>query len=191
LKKIGLYFGSFNPIHIGHLIVAQSMIDGAGIDEVWFVVSPQNPFKKSNTLIHEFDRYEMVRLAIHDNFQFSVSDIEFSMPKPSYTIDTLTYLQDKYPSHSFFLIIGQDNLSQFGNWKNHDKILEFFHLLVYPRANCANSEFDHHPKVRWVEAPLLNISATYIRSLISEGKSLRYLVPLPVQDYIRDKKLWR
>lgn len=180
MKKVGLFFGSFNPIHKGHLIVAQSVLEEAQLQEIWFVVSPQNPFKPSSSLLHEFDRYEMVRLAIHDNYQFKVSDIEFNMPKPSYTIDTLTYIQDQHKQTKFYLIIGQDNLAQFGNWKNHLQILEHFSLLVYPRANNNPSPFDQHPKVKFIQAPLLNISATYIRKLLKENKKCQIpATPLP------------
>jgi nicotinate-nucleotide adenylyltransferase len=133
--KIGLYFGSFNPIHVGHLIVANIMANSPDLDQVWFVVSPQNPFKKSKTLLHEFDRFDMVEKAIADNPKLKVSDIEFAMPKPSYTIDTLARFTEKYPNHTFKLIIGEDNLAAFPNWKNFDKILEFYGLLVYPRPN--------------------------------------------------------
>ncbi len=189
--KVGLYFGSFNPIHVGHLIIAQTLLEQSPLQEIWFVVSPQNPFKKNNSLLHEFDRYEMVRLATFDNFQFRVCDIEFSMPRPSYTIDTLTYLQDRNPEHEFTLVIGEDNLDQFANWKNHQQILEFFSLYVYPRHGGCSSPFLSHPKVTKFDAPLLDISATYIRKLIKENHSVKYLLPDVVADYVRDKKFWR
>ncbi|HEX8545886.1 MAG TPA: nicotinate (nicotinamide) nucleotide adenylyltransferase [Cytophagaceae bacterium] len=189
--KIGLFFGSFNPIHIGHLIIANTIVNTTDIDEVWFIVSPHNPLKKSNTLLHEFDRYDMVRAAIHDNFNFKVSDIEFSLPKPSYTIDTLIHLQEKYPKEKFALIIGEDNLDQFPKWKNYESILKYFSLYVYPRPQSKNSALKSHENVRMVESPLLDISATFIRHSIMNGQSIKYLVPEAVEDIIRDKKYYK
>jgi nicotinate-nucleotide adenylyltransferase len=189
--QIGLFFGSFNPIHIGHLIVGNIMAHSEGLDQVWYVVSPQNPFKKSKTLLHEFDRYDMVEKAIADNPSLKASDIEFSMPKPSYTIDTLVRFSEKYPQHHFKLIIGEDNLAQFGNWKNYEKILEYYGLLVYPRPKAEAHNFANHPQVKFIEAPLLDISATFIRSQIVENKSIKYLVPEVVEGYIQIKNLYR
>ncbi len=188
--KVGLYFGSFNPIHNGHLIIAQSVLELAQLTEVWFVVSPQNPLKKSKTLIHEFDRFDMVRLAIEDNYRFKVSDIEFNMPRPSYTIDTLTYLKDKYQSYEFKLIIGGDNLAIFPKWKNSIKIIEEFGLIVYPRPGTTQDKLISHQNVVYVEAPLLDISATYIRRSVKENRSIKYLVPEKASAYIGDKKLF-
>ncbi|GGC02305.1 nicotinate (nicotinamide) nucleotide adenylyltransferase [Dyadobacter sediminis] len=188
--KIGLFFGSFNPIHIGHLIIANTMATSADLEQVWFVVSPQNPFKKNNSLLHEFDRYDLVQRAISDNSALKVTDFEFHMPKPSYTIDTLIRMQEKYPQHEFRLIIGEDNLAQFPNWKNHDKILEYTGLLVYPRPDSKKHIFGNHPAVKFVEAPLLDISATYIRNCLKTGKSIRYMVPEPVEQLIRIKKFY-
>ncbi len=182
--KIGLFFGSFNPIHIGHLIIANTMVMNTDLEEVWMIVSPQNPLKKNNNLLHEFDRYEMVSLAIQDNLKLKVSDVEFHMPKPSYTIDTLTVLSEKHPQHEFVLIIGEDNLAAFSKWKNYDKILEFYKLYVYPRPNAETSELTTHPNVKFISAPLLDISATFIRNAIKENKSIRYLVTEPVENYI-------
>jgi len=183
--KIGLFFGSFNPIHIGHLIVANVMADY--LDRVWFVVSPQNPFKKNSSLLHEFDRYEMVEKAIQDNHRLSLSDVEFSMPKPNYTIDTLTYLSEKHPEHQFKLIIGSDNLKQFPKWKNHSAILKNYGLLVYPRPNAEPSELTNRSGIDLIDAPLLDISASYIRRTIQERRSIRYMVPESVAQLI-DKK---
>lgn len=186
--KIGCFFGSFNPIHIGHLIIANVMQDNTDLDEIWFVVSPQNPFKKQKSLLHEFDRLKMVELAIADHFYFRASDVEFHMPRPSYTIDTLTLLAEKHPQHQFKLIIGGDNLIHFHKWKNYEQILEYFGLYVYPRPG-SHPEFSH-PNVKFVEAPLMDISATFIRESIKNGHSVKYLLPQPVEDYIRDKKLF-
>jgi nicotinate-nucleotide adenylyltransferase len=188
--KIGLFFGSFNPIHIGHLILANHMANNTDLDQVWFIVSPQNPFKKNNSLLHEFDRLTMVERAIADNHQLKVSDIEFSLPKPSYTIDTLTVLSDKFPLHHFVLIMGEDNLLQFGNWKNYEKILEFYELYVYPRPNSQSHDYANHPKVKLIEAPLLDISATFIRKQIQQHKNIKYLVTEPVADYLTLKKFY-
>ncbi|MDH3710519.1 MAG: nicotinate (nicotinamide) nucleotide adenylyltransferase [Cyclobacteriaceae bacterium] len=186
--KIGLFFGSFNPIHIGHLIIANTMAEH--LDRIWFVVSPQNPFKKNKSLLHEFDRLTMVEKAIQDNHKFAVSDVEFSMPRPSYTIDTLSYLAEKNPHHQFQLIIGSDNLKRFPQWKNYQQILDEYGLMVYPRPGKSADQFMDHPKVHYVEAPLLDISATYIRKCVKEGRSLRYLLPMSVAQYIDQQQFY-
>jgi nicotinate-nucleotide adenylyltransferase len=188
--KIGLFFGSFNPIHIGHLIIANTMATTTDLEQVWFVVSPQNPFKKTKSLLHEFDRFDMVERAIADNSRLKATDIEFSMPKPSYTIDTLTRLSEKYPQHTFTLIMGEDNLEQFANWKNYNKILEYYGLYVYPRPRAQESPFKADPYVRLVESPLLDISATFIRDSIRSNRSIRYMVPDVVEEMILRKKFY-
>ncbi len=188
--KIGLFFGSFNPIHIGHLIIANTMACNTDLDQVWFIVSPQNPFKKNKSLLHEFDRYTLVEKAISDNYILKVSDIEFNLPRPSYTIDTLSVISERHPGHEFVLIMGEDNLVQFENWKNYEKILEYYPLYVYPRPNTLPHAFGQHPRVKFIEAPLLDISATYIRACLKEGKSIRYMVPEAVETYINWKKLY-
>ncbi len=185
--KIGLFFGSFNPIHVGHLIIANTMATTTDLEQVWLIVSPQNPFKKNKSLLHEFDRYDMVQRAIGDNPKLKVSDIEFSMPRPSYTIDTLTKIQEKYPQHSFRLIIGEDNLAQFKNWKNYEQILEQYGLMVYPRPNAAPHEFATHPAVSFIQAPLLDISATFIRDCIKNKRSIKYMVVESVEGMIYHK----
>ncbi len=190
-QKIGLFFGSFNPIHIGHLIIANIMAENADLNKVWFVVSPQNPFKPSKGLLHEFDRYDMVKAAIADHYKLEVSDVEFNLPKPSYTIHTLAYLTEKFPGKEFKVIMGEDNLENFSKWKNHDEILNQFGLYVYPRPNVTNSEFTRHANVKMIEAPLLDISATYIRNCIKNNKSIHYLVPEPVEQMIRLKDFYR
>jgi nicotinate-nucleotide adenylyltransferase len=187
MSKIGLFFGSFNPIHIGQMISANTMLENTDLKEIWFIVSPENPLKKSKSLLHEFDRYEIVQRAINDNYNFKVSDVEFHLPKPSYTIDTLTHLQERHKDKKFVLIIGEDNLVQFPQWKNHNKILEYFSLYVYPRPNSSVTELKTHPKVRMVPSPLLDISATYIRECVKNGKSIKYLVPEAVESYIIQK----
>lgn len=190
-QKIGLFFGSFNPIHIGHMIIANIMAENTDLNKVWFVVSPQNPFKPGKGLLHEFDRYDMVKAAIADHYKLEVSDVEFNLPKPSYTIHTLAYLTEKHPGKEFKVIIGEDNLENFSKWKNHEQILEQFGLYVYPRPHVTNSELIRHPNVKLIEAPLLDISATYIRNCIKSNKSIRYLVPEPVEQMIRLKHFYQ
>jgi nicotinate-nucleotide adenylyltransferase len=187
--KVGLFFGSFNPIHIGHLIIADLMQDQTDLEEVWFVVSPQNPMKSSKSLLHEFDRLKMVELATADHFKFRVIDVEFHMPKPSYTIDTLAYLSDKYPKNEFILILGGDNLNHFHKWKNSEKILEQYGIYVYPRPG--KNKVMEHEKIQYIDAPLLNISATFIRKILKRGGSVRYLLHPDVLDHIKDKKLYQ
>lgn len=189
--RIGLFFGSFNPIHIGHLVIADVMANQTDLDEVWFVVSPLNPFKSSSTLLHEFDRFKMVEQAIADNFKFRASDVEFNMPRPSYTADTLAYLSDKNPQHDFKLIIGEDNLLHFHKWKNHKTILENFGLYVYPRPQVDKSKIRvSHENIKYVDSPMLDISATFIRSSIRNEHSVQYLLPPAVVDYIKLKKFY-
>ncbi|MFD3275070.1 nicotinate (nicotinamide) nucleotide adenylyltransferase [Aquirufa echingensis] len=188
--KIGLFFGSFNPIHHGHLIIAQAVLNQTDVDQIWFVVSPQNPHKHSKTLLHEFDRLDLVDRAIADNYHFKSSDIEFHLSKPSYTIHTLTHLSEKFPNDSFRLILGGDNLEQFKSWKNYDKILDYFGLYVYPRGEQKQSDLWQHPQVTRIEAPLLQISATYIRQCIQQGQSIKYLVPDTVEELIQSKKFY-
>ena len=190
-QKIGLFFGSFNPIHVGHLIIANVMAENTDLNKVWFVVSPQNPFKPSHGLLHEFDRYDLVKAAIGDHYKLEVSDVEFNLPKPSYTIHTLAHLAEKHPSKEFKVIIGEDNLESFEKWKNHKEILDHHGLYVYPRPHVTNSEIKHHPHVKMVEAPMLDISATYIRNCIKNNKSIRYLVPEAVEQMIRSKNFFR
>ena len=188
--EIGLFFGSFNPIHVGHLIVAQAMLNRADLKEVWFVVSPHNPHKSSKSLIHEFDRMDMVERAIEENNRFRASDVEFHLPKPNYTVLTLTHLRERHPNHHFRPIIGEDNLQNFQRWKNYKVILENFGLLVYPRPGAQDSPLREHPNLQYVEAPLLDISATYIRNLIKERKSIRYLVPDRTIELIESRMLY-
>lgn len=188
--KIGLFFGSFNPVHVGHLAIANVMVETADFDQVWFVVSPQNPFKKAKGLAHEFDRLDMVEAAIYDNPKLRTTNIEFDMPKPSYTVDTLAYLSDKYPDKKFSLIIGEDNLKSFPKWKNHQVVLDQYGLYVYPRPNTGISQLKDHPSVKWIKAPLFDISATFIRNLMQLNKSIKYLVPDAVIELIKSRKLY-
>jgi len=190
---VGLFFGSFNPIHSGHLIIANLILEDAGLDQVWFIVSPQNPFKQAKSLAHEFDRLDMVSAAIEGNYKFRASDVEFAMPKPSYTVDTLAYLKGKHSTASFKVLMGQDNLTHFHKWKNHQVILNDFGLVVYPRAeevDLSKLELAKHPKVEYVQAPLLHISATMIRQRVRENKSIQYIVPDPVAEIISSRRLY-
>ncbi|MCE2894159.1 MAG: nicotinate-nucleotide adenylyltransferase [Flammeovirgaceae bacterium] len=175
---------------MGHLIIANIMAQNTDLDKVWLVVSPQNPFKPSKGLLHEFDRYDLVKAAIADNYKLEASDVEFHLPKPSYTIHTLAYLTEKYPNKEFKVIIGEDNLENFTKWKNHEQILAQFGLYVYPRPHVTNSDLKRHPQVTIVEAPMIDISATYIRNCIKNNKSIRYLVPEPVENMIRMKNFY-
>ena len=184
---VGLFFGSFNPVHIGHLIIANIMAENTDLKKVWFVVSPQNPFKPSKGLLHEFDRFDMVKAAIADNYKLEACDAEFHLPKPSFSIHTLTYLQEKHPEKEFKLILGEDNLAGFVKWKNFQQILDQYGLYVYGRPGAQPSELKSHPHVKIVPAPMLDISATYIRECIRNKKSIRYLVPEAVEQMIHTK----
>lgn len=189
--KVGLFFGSFNPIHTGHMIIASVIYESTDLDRIWFIVSPQNPFKKNNNLLSEHDRLDLVREAIHDDYHFHASNVEFSMPRPSYTIDTLTYLSEQYPDYDFKLIIGEDNLASFPKWKNHEVILERYGLLVYPRPNAQPTELADHPSVVKIEAPEMDISATLLRKMIRENRSIKYLVPEGVRELIEGRGYFR
>ena len=185
-KKIGLFFGSFNPIHIGHLIIANYFVEYTDLDKVWFVVSPQNPFKEKKSLLADHHRLNLARITVEDDLRFWVSDMEFHMSKPSYTIDTLAYLEEKYPDNQFILIAGSDQLPNFHKWKNSEVILELYEMYVYARPGYSNSEFDNHPKVKIFNTPQMEISSTFIRKSIKEGKDMRYMLPLKVWEYIRE-----
>ena len=186
--KIGLYFGSFNPIHVGHLIIANHFQQFTDLDQVWLVVSPQNPLKKKNSLANEYDRLEMVELAIKDYPNLRVSNIEFTLPKPSYTIDTLVYLKEKYTEHDFSLIMGSDNLDGISKWKNADILMRDYKLYVYPRPGYSQNE--NLDNVEMVEAPLMEISSTFIRNSIKEGKNIKPMLPPKVWEYLDGSNLY-
>jgi len=190
-KHIGLFFGSFNPVHIGHMIIANFMVEHSELDQIWMVVSPQNPHKQKKSLASEYDRLHMVQMAIGDVVGIKASDVEFKLPKPSYTIDTLTHLAEKYPNHKFSLIMGGDNLGSFHKWKNYELILERHQLFVYQRPTYEVGPMANHEKVTMLDAPLLQLSASYIRKQISEGKSIKYLVPEAVYDQLMVTNLYR
>lgn len=187
---IGLYFGSFNPIHNGHLIIANHIAEHCGVDKVWFVVSPQNPLKESKTLLNEYDRLHLVKIATKDNPKLGVSDIEFKLPRPSYTIDTLTYLQEQYPLYKFSVIMGSDSFQNLQRWKNYEQILKHYALLVYERPGFPVTT-DNSGSIQLLKAPMLDISATYIRKEIRAGKSIRYLCPEEVYRYIEENRYYK
>ena len=189
--KIGLFFGSFNPVHVGHLIIANFMATHTDLKEVWMVVSPQNPLKKKSTLARDQDRLHLVRLATDDNPKIKASNIEFDLPKPSYTIDTLTYLNEAHPEKEFVLIMGGDNLGTLHKWKNYEQILKYYEVYVYQRPNYDLGELATHSSVSIFEAPLMQISASYIRKCIKEKKSVQYLVPEKVYEYLSSSSLYR
>jgi nicotinate-nucleotide adenylyltransferase len=175
--RTGLFFGSFNPIHHGHMMLASYILNWSTVEEVWFVVSPHNPLKEKKGLLHELDRYDMVQAAIGDFIKFSVSDIEFRMPKPSFTIDTLVRLSEKYPNREFYLMLGTDALQTFGKWKNHQRILEYYKIIAYPRKGFDGMPFVEHPSVSLITAPEIEISSSFIRQALSEGRDMRFFMP--------------
>jgi nicotinate-nucleotide adenylyltransferase len=188
--KIGLYFGSFNPVHVGHLIIANHILNETDIDKVWFILSPQNPFKHNHSLLNEYDRLHLLRTATEDDPRIRVSDIEFNLPKPSYTSVTLAHLAEKYPDQEFVLIMGSDSFQNLPKWKNAEWIMKHYPVYVYMRPGF---EVQTTQKAQWhpVQAPLLEISATHIRQLVQDGKSIRYLVPESVREEIEKAGFYR
>jgi len=186
MKQVGLFFGSFNPIHVGHMIVANSMLELTDMDEVWFVVSPQNPLKERHTLLADHHRLQMVRAAIDDNYRMRACDAEFHLPIPSYTVVTLAHLAEKYPDKRFSLIMGGDNLENFPRWRNYEYILEHYDLYVYPRPGCGKASLEDHPHVHLVDVPMMDISSSYIRRQVAEGHPPRYLLTEPVFQYLTE-----
>jgi nicotinate-nucleotide adenylyltransferase len=188
--KVGLYFGSFNPIHIGHLIIANHILNESAIEKVWFIVSPLNPFKDTQSLMNEYDRLHLVNKAIEEDPRLKASDIEFSLPKPSYTVHTLAYLKEKYPDHSFSIIMGSDGFQNIGKWKNAEVIIENYPIIIYKRPGF---EVDNklNAKITVMNAPSLEISSTHIRELIKKGKSIKYLVPSSIEKEILSSSFFR
>ncbi len=182
-NEILLYFGSFNPIHIGHLAIANYLTEFCDIKELWFVITPQNPVKKSSTLLNDRDRQHLVQLAIEDYPKFKVSDIEFYLSKPNYTINTLTYLKEKYPNKKFSILIGGDNLESFHKWKNYRKILDDYKIYVYKRPGSEVHEFEN-ANITIVDAPQMEISSSFIRNAIKENKDVRFFLPTNVYEYV-------
>ena len=194
MKKVGLYFGTFNPIHIGHLVIANHMAEYSDLDEIWFVVTPVSPFKKKKNLLANNHRYEMVYLATKDYPKLQPSKIEFDLPEPNYTINTLVHLDEKYGDrYSFSLIMGEDNLKGFHKWKNYEVILENHEIFVYPRLSEGKIEhqFEGHPKIHRVNAPIMEISSTFIRKAHNKGKNIRPLLPEPVWIYLDEMNFYR
>jgi nicotinate-nucleotide adenylyltransferase len=191
--KIGLYFGTFNPIHVGHLIIANHIAEYSGLDQVWMVVTPHNPLKKKDTLLDDYQRLHLVFLATEDYPKIKPSDIEFKLSQPNYTVNTLAHLQDKFPQHEFALIIGEDNLKTFHKWKNYEVILQNHDLYVYPRisSEIENLELKNHPKVHIIEAPVVEISSTFIRENIKNKKNVRPLLPSKVWEYIDHNNFYK
>ncbi|WP_435261440.1 nicotinate (nicotinamide) nucleotide adenylyltransferase [Tenacibaculum sp. nBUS_03] len=192
-KKVGLYFGTFNPIHVGHLIIANHMVENSDLDEIWMVVTPHNPFKKKSSLLDNYHRLEMVYLATKEYDKIKPSDIEFNLPQPNYTINTLTHVSDKYPTHSFSIIMGEDNLKSFHKWKNYEAILDDYSVYVYPRISegIIENKFDNHIKINKVQAPIVQISSTMIRNAIKLDKSVRPLLSSEVWKYIDEMNFYK
>ena len=189
--KIGLFFGSFNPIHNGHMVIAGYMSEFTDLDQVWFVVSPHNPLKLKHTLLQDYHRLSMVKIAIGDNRKLKASDIEFKLPKPSYTINTFAYSFEKFPEHKFALILGSDNIDTFHKWKNYEQILEQTELYVYPRKDASQSELMNHPKVKLVPAPLMELSSSFIRDAIKAKKNVQYMVPEKVWEFLEEMNFYK
>ena len=188
--KIGLFFGSFNPVHIGQLAIANYMVEYSEMDEIWMIISPQNPLKNKKSLLNEYERLKMVELSLDDHPKIIANNIEFRLPKPSYTIDTLTYLSETFPKKEFGVIMGADNLSSFEKWKNYEEILKNYKLYVYPRAGSDLGKYDKHKMVIQVNAPQMEISSSFIRQAIKDKKDIRYFLPIPVFNYITTKQFY-
>lgn len=192
-KKIGLYFGTFNPIHVGHLTIANFMVEWSDLDEVWMVVTPHNPHKKKSTLLDNHHRLAMVRIALDDYPNIKASNIEFDLPQPNYTVNTLAHLEEKYPKNNFCLIMGEDNLKSFHKWKNYEVILSGYSIYVYPRISEGKVEhqFEGHPSIVKVNAPIMELSSTFIRKGIKEGKNIRPMLPQNVWEYLDEMNFYR
>jgi nicotinate-nucleotide adenylyltransferase len=190
-KRTGLLFGSFNPVHTGHLIIAGYMAEYTDLSEIWFVVTPHNPLKDKDSLLDDHQRLHMVNLAIEGDSRFRSCDIEFRMPRPSFTIKTLTFLQEKYPAREFVIISGTDIFPSFHKWKNWEMLLEYYKFYVYPRPGSADHELTGHPSVKVFHAPMVEISSTFIRQSLRHGKNMRYYLPDKVFDYIREMHFYK
>jgi len=191
--KVGLFFGTFNPIHIGHLIIANYMAEFSDLDEVWFVITPMSPFKKKLTLLDNHHRLAIANVAVENFPKLKTSDIEFKLPQPNYTINTLVNLVEKYPHHQFCLIMGEDNLKGFQKWKNHETIIQNYELYVYPRISEGKTEnqFLNHPKIHSVNAPIVQVSSTFIRKAISKKKDISAMLPPNVWKYIDEMNFYK
>ncbi|APG65689.1 nicotinic acid mononucleotide adenylyltransferase [Tenacibaculum todarodis] len=193
MKNIGLYFGTFNPIHVGHLIIANHMVENSNLDEIWMVVTPHNPFKKKSSLLDNHHRLEMVFKATERFDKIKPTDIEFKLPQPNYTVHTLAHISEKYPKYKFNLIMGEDNLKSFHKWKNYETILENHNVYVYPRISEGKIEtqFDNHPKIHPVKAPIVEISSTMIRNGIKDKKNIQPLLSDAVWNYIDEMNFYK
>lgn len=191
--KIGLYFGTFNPIHTGHLIIANHLVEFSDLDEVWLVVTPHNPHKQKNTLLNDYHRLDMVRIATEDYPKLKPSDIEFKLTQPNYTVDTLIHLEEKFPTYEFSLIMGEDNLNTFHKWKNYEVILDRYDIYVYPRIseNKNENQLLNHTKIHKINAPVVEISSTFIRNGIKQNKNIRPLLPEKVWEHIDTNLIYR
>jgi nicotinate-nucleotide adenylyltransferase len=189
--NVGLFFGSFNPIHTGHLVIAGYMANFTGLDQVWIVVSPHNPLKERSDLINMYDRLEMAKLAVENTSRLRVSDIELKLPQPSYTIDTLTHLKARYPEHRFSLIMGSDNLQSLKKWKNYELLLRDYPIYVYPRPGYNAGGYASYSSITITETPLMELSATFIRKAIREKKDVTFFLPDRVREFIEAKGLYR
>ncbi|TDD99797.1 nicotinate (nicotinamide) nucleotide adenylyltransferase [Flavobacterium cellulosilyticum] len=191
--KIGLYFGTFNPIHVGHLIIANHFAEYSGLDQIWMVVTPHNPLKNKKTLLDDHQRLQLVYLATEDYPKIKPSDIEFKLSQPNYTVNTLAHLQDKYSEHVFSLIMGEDNLKSLHKWKNHEVILKNHPIYVYPRisSDLENSIYKNNPNIHIIDAPIVEISSTFIRENIKKMKNVRPLLPEKVWEYIDHNNLYK
>ncbi|WP_375239656.1 nicotinate (nicotinamide) nucleotide adenylyltransferase [Aurantibacter sp.] len=191
--KVGLYFGSFNPIHIGHLIIANQLVENSDLDQVWFVVTPHNPFKKKSSLLDNHQRLEMVYLATKDYDKLQPCDIEFNLPQPNYTVNTLFHLKERHPKNEFSIIMGEDNLKSFNKWKNFQAILDDYHVYVYPRISegTIETQFKNHPKITKVEAPIIELSSTLIRNSIKANKNVKPLLQQDVWKYLDEMNFYR
>lgn len=185
-KKTGLYFGSFNPIHTGHMIIASYMVEFTDLEEVWLVISPHNPLKEKKSLLADHHRLALANIAVEDEPRIRTTNIEFKMPQPSYTIDTITRLEEKYPEREFILIAGTDIFPTFHKWKNYEELLNRCKIYVYNRPGYSAGEYSNHPSIRIYKAPLMEISSSFIRKSIAKGKDMRYFLPERVYKYIRE-----
>lgn len=188
--KIGLFFGSFNPIHNGHLIIANHILNETELNKIWFIISPQNPFKESHSLLNSYQRLHLVNKAIELDNRMKASDIEFNLPKPSYTSTTLAYLTEKYPEHEFSIIIGSDSFQNLGKWKNFEYIVNNYQIIIYKRPGFEVTN-TLEAKIEIMDAPLLEISATYIRELVKKHKSIKYLVPESIEEEIQNSRFYQ
>jgi len=188
--RVGLFFGSFNPIHIGHLIIANHILNETDLNKIWFVISPQNPFKPAHTLLNNYDRLHLVNKATENDPRIKASDVEFKLPRPSYTIDTLNHLQEKHPTNEFVIIMGSDSFQNLNKWKNYETIIKGFQLSIYKRPGFEIVN-NINASIITTDAPLLDISATYIRELVRQNKSIKYLVPENIELEIQNNVFFR